>query len=248
MPGSPTNPDKSPGSGHAAGGDGQFGGDSVCVLWHHPDVPPPPELLASLRRHGAGVIACGGAYRALAEGCKVSRSAGQPRAVLLLLVDPPTLPEPGAAAFVRAARRYNPRSAIWWFAANQNPAFRAISPQDLAAWEGQGGQGGEGAKDAGPAIATRPMGKEARITPRGGQPKLRLTEDPGAGEAQPKGGLHLIEPGPGQPVRPPAPRDALSAEELAVLLGDPVAPPGVANGGNGGGGGGGGGGREVKRQ
>lgn len=255
--------------------------DSACVLWHHPDTTPPRELVASLTKHGANVLPCHDAYSALALACRssVGPAAGrengprEARAVLILLLEPAKLPAPGAAAMVRAARRYAPRSACWWYSTAAVPSFRAVTPQDLAGWEAATDanardNGGESSattqvhtargKDAqnniarpdGPAASrTRPVVVTSTIT----GPPLRLTTVgvPAQGGNLPVwpggAGAATSEREPKQRSRPagptlglvgesaehqlpaePAPGQALSADELTMLLGEPELSRGPA--------------------
>ncbi|MFN0011556.1 MAG: hypothetical protein ACKVS8_07920 [Phycisphaerales bacterium] len=107
---------------------------SACIIWHPGPDEPPPELIRSFQRHGASLTLCTDRFAALAHACLATRphAANAPRAVLVILVNPLSLP--GAADLVRALRRFAPASAAWAFERTAKPALRAVSAGDLIRW------------------------------------------------------------------------------------------------------------------
>ncbi len=246
MAATPPHPDRagsptSPSSSETPTPAGSPTADSVCVLWHPPAQAAPVALVESLRRHGAELRFVDNAYSALARVCLAAATdARRPRAVLILLVNPASLREP--VAFVRTVRRYAPRSACWWYDDSSSPAFRAVTPEDLARWEAP-------ADVASSSVGGPPNGRQSSDQTRheertkGGSmseaPRLRLTpSEPGEPEPKPV----VVVPsrierppslssagGPLPPVAPTAP--LLTADELAMLLGEgdvsdsPTHPP-----------------------
>lgn len=270
MPGAETHTEHSP---HA--------GASVCILWQPPGSDTPLALVESLRRHGAEIRSARDPYAALTLACRATRPAADappggapPRAILILLVDPPALPDP--AGFIDAVRRYAPRSACWWYHSGASPAFRAVTPADLDAWRAPRAAPDLSFADtsghadsisppgvpspAAPRSSARsrsadPQGPLRRMNPQAqpaaaaghGPPRLRLTHADAQRPSAPSPTL-VPQPEPKPQPRPVPPpltdsdthehdhepdQPLLTAEELAILLGDaddplppdPPAPP-----------------------
>lgn len=264
MPGADSHTEQSP---HAAA--------SVCILWQPAGSDTPMALIESLRRHGAEIRSARDPYTALTLACRATGAAADadpdrapPRAILILLVDPPSLSDP--AGFVDAVRRYAPRSACWWYHSGASPAFRAVTPADLEAWRAPpAAPDRESPVTRGPSDATPPpmaftpaasrtspspshrarpadpagplrrMNSQAQPAPGAGQgpPRLRLahteTQRPAAPspalppEPEPKPQSRAVTPShplsdthdlPGDAIEHDPP--LLTAEELAILLGD----------------------------
>ena len=238
-------------------------------------------LIESLRRHGAEIRTARDPYTALTLACRATHATAEahpdraaPRAILILLVDPPALTDP--AGFVDAVRRYAPRSACWWYHSGASPAFRAVTPADLESWRAPpsapdrespvargpndansqplafspaGSRAPHRARPGDPAGPLRRMTPEAQPAPATGQgpPRLRLahadTQRPGAPspplppDPEPKPPPRAVAPPLPLSEAPDQPADAfehdpplLTAEELAILLGDaddplPPEPP-----------------------
>lgn len=102
---------------------------ATCVVWHLPGHEPPAELIAALGRRAVANIRVQSPFLALAEVCRLRRSAGD-APVVLLLVEPATLPDtPGV---VRACRQYAPRTICWVYEQAAATRLRAVDPEALA--------------------------------------------------------------------------------------------------------------------
>ncbi|MCE7970574.1 MAG: hypothetical protein DYG93_02740 [Leptolyngbya sp. PLA2] len=163
-----------------------------CVLWHAPRVRPPAALLEALRRRGIEPTAEIGPYAAFARLLRMSKSAGHPRPVLVL-VEPDSLPDWDRV--VAAAVRFVPAAVCW--------AFRAGNPDSLTVVESPRPK---------PVTFVHPA-----PAPASGAP-LRLSGTlAGASAATPGANGQKSSP---EPDSMPNARTLLTEEELAMLLAD----------------------------
>jgi len=137
--------------------EGSAGGFTV-IVWHAPDCPPPPKLLAALADRQIAVLRVQSAFRALAEVCRRGRS----ELPALIVVHPEMMAN--VVQLWEARSRYAPAARLWMYGPSADPKLRAIVDADITAW---------GPKpEIVPQAAARPRAAVA-------QPKLKL-----AGEGQ----------------------------------------------------------------
>jgi len=214
----------------------------TCVLWHCGDAAGGgpeggrSELIATLKNHGASVLACTDAFSALAHACRLTSSkSGARGAVLLILVQPERLP--GVTEFAQVVRRYVPRSALWWYDHKGKPPLKSVTSSELMAWSASPTIGAP--PHEGDAIGQAIDRRGAWAT--GGKPKLRLTEpieaipppapapatapmqnlidrEVLAGAQEPAAEARRLDDEAGGAEAPPA--HVLTADELAMLLGE----------------------------
>ena len=61
----------------------------TVTVWHAPDQPPPPKLLAALSGRGIALVRVQSAFRALAELCRKGRGESP----TLIVVHPELMPQ-----------------------------------------------------------------------------------------------------------------------------------------------------------
>ena len=169
-----------------------------AVVWHAPEVPPPPNLMAALAGRRIEAVRVQSPYRALAELCR----AGIPAQPAIVIVHPESLAD--VPAFWDAKARYAPGARCWMYGPIVRPVLRAIVDADIAAWAGP----------RQPEIVVKPdslrIGPEPRRDvprPRPAVPKLKLAGEPMAVPAE-------------GPAEEASKAPLLSPEELRMLLGD----------------------------
>lgn len=210
--------------------------DALCVLWHPREQSPDPALVESLRRKGLRTIACDNPIEVAAWMCTMGgrkasaqhvttdphassvtaspvasplSQSGSLRPMVLLMDRPSDLL--GAADMMATMARYAPASVCWVHDPAASPRLRIIP------WK----------KDAAPAPAhaSSPAPPSSHVQPAAPfTHTLRL-----AGE-----GPVSLDPNPAiSPAKPDlpqvvtlarTPRDILTDEELAMLLGDAPGP------------------------
>lgn len=168
-----------------------------AIVWHAPDQPPPPQLMAALASRGIQTAQVQSPFRALAELCR----AGRGSAPAIVIVNPERMPD--TVALLEAKARYAPGARCWMYGPATQPALRAIVEGDVSAWSG--------VKE--PQVVVRvPESDSIKINAhrppprpaRPATPRLKLTEEPAPVDAE-----------SAQPTSP-----LLSPEEIRMLLGD----------------------------
>ncbi|MBL8764863.1 MAG: hypothetical protein JNM07_11400 [Phycisphaerae bacterium] len=194
------------------------------IVWHNRGAPAPVRLLECIAKRGDPCSVHTGAAGVVAEACVAARRArdggwarpGAHNGIVMIAAEPESLPE--LARVTAALTVYAPGVAIWYFRAGANPELSR-------------GRMEVGTSDAGPRVVVTQKGiatvggqtesgPERRWTP----PPLRLTSEedwgPGTGEGTSQGTpAHAGETGGVE----------LSAEELAMLLGEEDEPRGRAD-------------------
>ncbi len=97
-----------------------------AVVWHAPEVPPPPNLMAALAGRRIEAVRVQSPYRALAELCR----AGIPAQPAIVIVHPESLAD--VPAFWDAKARYAPGARCWMYGPIVRPVLRAIVDADIA--------------------------------------------------------------------------------------------------------------------
>lgn len=175
-----------------------------------------PRLARSLEHHGLAVTLVDDAYAALARVVRAHREGAESGGIVLVPCFPDRLK--GVAAVIESASRHAPRAVCWWFDTAGGEQIRAVSSEDIARWAGT----------PRPPAPVEPKIVVPARSPSG--PKLRLAGDgpdaPPARTAEPE------EPAGEAPAA--GPTSILSADELAMLLGEDLngrGRPGVQPGG-----------------
>lgn len=94
-----------------------------CILWHAPRANVPEALLTALDRRGVGFVARSNPFGACAEACALARDKSPHEKVVLLLVEPGTLPR--VAEVADTLHEYAPDVVLWSFEAAATPQLRA---------------------------------------------------------------------------------------------------------------------------
>lgn len=170
----------------------------------------PEPLLSSLHKRDVDVVVCDDPYRALVESMRADGAAAmsaQPAASLVVICSPTSVDLSGE--LVQRVRRYSPRTTTWSYDEQHTPALRPATPADTARWPGS----------------------PAPVVPAAGSASMYYTGASNGRMATPRSEVPLRLVDALEPDRRGAPHDArpqelLTAEELAMLLGDePPAPP-----------------------
>jgi hypothetical protein len=203
--------------------------DALCVLWHPREQSPDPALVESLHRKGLRTIACDNPIEVAAWMCTMSgrkpsashvttdphsssvtasplQESGSLRPMVLLMDRPGDLL--GAADMMAAMARYAPASVCWVHDPAASPRLRIIP------WK----------KDAAPAPVHAASPSSHARHPAPATHTLRLAGDgPVSAELDPA--VPPAKSDPSQVVTlARTPRDILTDEELAMLLGDAPGP------------------------
>lgn len=193
---------------------------AVCVVWHSGEGGVPQPLRDALHRRQVQTVEVSGPYAAVAELCGLRREVDGRRGLVLLLVEPASLPMVEAVA--RVVERYVPSAVLWQYArepGEQEPSLtvfdvralrRAVrhDPVEVPASAGRDtARSDRTGESAGRAAVGSPEWVAASS-----RPALRLTGQVGFQQG--------AKPADVEDVRPAGPASLLSEEELALLLGD----------------------------
>jgi hypothetical protein len=210
--------------------------DALCVLWHPRGQAPDPALVESLRRKGLRTIACDSPIEVAAWMCTMGgrqsstapatsnlhpsatqASAARPetgvgslRPMVLLLDRPGDLL--GAADMMAAMARYAPASVCWVHDPAASPRLRIIP------WKND--------PSPAPAPASSHV-QSSQLHARTAAPAMHTLRLAGGGPVSlaPQPVVSPIKADPAQVVTlARTPRDILTDEELAMLLGDSQGP------------------------
>ncbi len=190
-------------------------GRTRCVVWTPRGEGVHPRLARSLDHHGLSVVQVEDQFAALARVVKSHREGPEAGGIVLVPCFPDRLT--GVAAVLEAVSRHAPRAVCWWFDTAGGEQIRAVTSEDIARWAG-----------------TTPPPEPKIVIPARSKagPKLRLAGD--GPDEPPARTRPTTDEGPD--AEPPAgPTSVLSADELAMLLGEDVngrGKPGVQPGGS----------------
>ncbi len=192
------------------GGAGRSAARDRCIVCVPRGASAPEPLLSSLHKRDVDVVVCDDPYRALVESMRADGAAAmsaQPAASLVVICSPTSVDLSGE--LVQRVRRYSPRTTTWSYDEQHTPALRPATPADTARWPGS----------------------PAPVVPAAGSASMYYTGASNGRMATPRSEVPLRLVDALEPDRRGAPHDArpqelLTAEELAMLLGDePPAPP-----------------------
>lgn len=183
--------------------------EPLCVLWHPRDHAPDAALLESLRKKGLRTISCDNPVEAAAWLCTMggkpalAKVGGAPNTTLrpmVLLLDRPAHLL-GAADMLASMSRYAPAAVCWVHDPAASPRLRVVPPNATTTTASP------------PVAAMEPVLRLAGQDPDGGTEAVLDPASPDPQESIPQV-VTLAR----------TPRDMLSDEELAMLLGDVPSP------------------------
>ncbi|TVQ30620.1 MAG: hypothetical protein EA376_12230 [Phycisphaeraceae bacterium] len=199
---------------HSSHETGVQGAPSVrCVVVARGGAPSiPPDLLASLKRHGVEVVPCADIFNGLAKAMLLHQSAAPdagPSPTAVLVVEP----EQTARSFelVESIQRFAPRIAVWRYDADASPKLRGFQSE-------RSNRKNETPSSVDTATRTVPALRLTGVDEQDGALHFKLAHDDDHG-------AQMNESETGEEGEQERPSDLLSAEELAMLLSDDPPTP-----------------------